>query len=180
MDVARVEQLVAGFHDGADGAALKSKELILDLLRHTPQPFSRGQFAPGHITCTGLVLNRALDRVLLVYHRRLNRWLLPGGHVEAEDPDPARAAQREVLEETGAELDPAFQPRLAGLDIHGIPPGRGEPFHQHHDLVFLFRATSDVAVSSPESRAVAWCSVAEFDRYVVPPNVRLAFARSTR
>jgi 8-oxo-dGTP pyrophosphatase MutT (NUDIX family) len=180
MDVARIEQLVAGFTDGADGAALKSQELILDLLRHTPAPLSRAQFAPGHITCTGLVLSPALDRILLVHHRRLQRWLLPGGHVEADDPDPSRAAQREVLEETGAELDPAFEPQLAGLDVHGIPPGRGEPFHQHHDLVFLFRATSDVAVSSPESRAVAWCSAEEFDRYAVPSNVRLAFARIAR
>lgn len=180
MDLARLEQAVAGFADPSDGAALKSKELILDLLRHTARPLSRAQFAPGHITCTGLVLSPALDWVLLVHHRRLGRWLLPGGHVEDGDADAARAAEREVLEETGAELDPGFEPRLIGLDVHGIPPGRGEPFHQHHDLVFAFRACSDTTVVSPESRAVAWCSAADFDSYAVPSNVRLAFERIAR
>src|SRR4051812_37789652 len=34
----------------------KSRELILMLLASTADPFSRHQFHPGHITCTGLVL----------------------------------------------------------------------------------------------------------------------------
>ena len=33
-------------------------------------------------------------------------------------------------------------PLLVGIDVHGIPPGRREPFHLHHDLIFAFRALS--------------------------------------
>ena len=177
MDLRDVEKLVAAFDDARDGAGLKSRELILGLLENTPEPLSRHQFTPGHITCTGLVLSASRDRVLLVHHRRLERWLLPGGHVEAEDATVHDSARREVLEETGADLDPRFHPAPIGLDVHGIPPKRGEPFHLHHDLVFAFRALSDAAVCSPESRDIAWCAANDFDRYDVPPNVRLAFAR---
>src|SRR5438309_7839913 len=79
----------------------KSRELILMLLASTADPFSRHQFHSGHITCTGLVLAPDGERLLLVHHRRLDRWLLPGGHVEAEDAEIWDAARREVVEETG-------------------------------------------------------------------------------
>src|SRR5580698_8081277 len=78
----------------------KSRELILALLEHTPDPFSRDQFHPGHITCTALVLHPDGQRILLVHHHRLRRWLLPGGHVEASDNTLADAARREAVEET--------------------------------------------------------------------------------
>lgn len=180
MEAGAIQALVAEFDAPDDGAAMKSRELILGMLADTPEPLSRNQFTPGHITCTGLVLGPSLDRLLLVDHARLRRWLLPGGHVEPEDPSLEDAARREVLEETAAELDPDFAPVLAGLDVHGIPPKRGEPYHLHHDVVFTFRAVSERAIRSEESRAVAWCSAAEFDRFGVPPNVRMAFARMRR
>jgi 8-oxo-dGTP pyrophosphatase MutT (NUDIX family) len=155
----------------------KSRELILMLLELTSAPFSRHQFTPGHITCTGLVLAPDGERALLVHHRRLDRWLLPGGHVEPEDAEIWDAARREVIEETGADLLPDSSPPLVGLDVHGIPAGKGEPYHLHHDLLFHFRALSDRCELSHESRDIAWCSPPEFDRYGVPPNVRVAYAR---
>jgi 8-oxo-dGTP pyrophosphatase MutT (NUDIX family) len=163
-----------------DGALMKSRELITDLLDHSPEPLSRRQFTPGHITCTGLVLHPSLDSVLLVHHLRLNRWLLPGGHVESEDATLQQAARREVLEETSADLSREFESFLIGVDVHGIPPKRGEPLHLHHDFIFGFKARSDAVACSPESREVAWCAVNEFDRYDVPSNVRLAFERFIR
>ena len=163
-----------------EGEEAKSRELILMLLGHSPAPFSRHQFEPGHITCTGLVLSRDRSRLLLVHHRRLDRWLLPGGHVEAEDGEIWEAARREVLEETGVPTVRNGPALLAGVDVHGIPPKRGEPFHLHHDLVFLFQATSEAVEVSPECRDVLWCAPAEFDRFDLPSNVRRAWDRSVR
>ncbi len=179
MDLRAIEQSVATFDCEHDAAGWKSRELILGLLAHTVEPFSRYQFSPGHITCTGLVLGPSLDRVLLVHHARLDRWLLPGGHVERTDRGIEDTARREVLEETGAALDARFPPVLVGLDVHGIPPKRNEPFHLHHDIVFGFRATSNAAVCSPESRAVVWCTREEFDYYALPDNIRIAFESLT-
>lgn len=172
-----VSRLVASFADPADGQALKSRELILLLLEATAEPFSRRQFAPGHITSTGLVLAPDGERLLVVHHRRLDRWLLPGGHVEAEDREIWDAARREVVEETGVLLAPDGAPPLAGLDVHGIPAGKGEPYHLHHDIVFRFQALGEEFRLSHETRAIAWCGPAEFERYDVPGNVRRAYAR---
>src|SRR5580700_3488262 len=117
-----VAALLHTFHPAGDGEAEKSKELALALLTISPAPFSRRQFNPGHITCTGLVLSPSRDRILLVLHRRLQRWLLPGGHVEPDDSLIGDAARREVVEETGAVLRADASPPLVGVDVHGIPP----------------------------------------------------------
>ena len=172
-----VAAVVSTFADSSDGQALKSRELILLLLEATAEPFSRRQFTPGHITCTGLVLAPGREGLLLVHHRRLDRWLLPGGHVEAEDREIWDTARREVVEETGVLLAPDGTPPLAGLDVHGIPAGKGEPYHLHHDILFRFQALEEEFRLSHESRAIAWCGLEEFDRYDVPGNVRRAYLR---
>jgi 8-oxo-dGTP pyrophosphatase MutT (NUDIX family) len=178
MDTTDLLALAAAFPAGGDGACQKSRELILHLLEHTPAPLDRLQFAPGHITCTGLVLSPDQSAVLLVHHARLDRWLLPGGHVEVEDASPADAARREVLEETAAVLDPEFEPFLVGMDVHGIPPRRGEPFHLHHDLVFAFRARTLTVSGSEESRAVEWVRIEDLAARAAPANVALSFRRT--
>ncbi len=178
IDSPSVAALVHAFDPGADGEAAKSKELVLALLARSPQPFSRRQFNPGHITCTGLVLSPNRDSVLLVLHRRLQRWLLPGGHVELEDPQIGDAGRREVVEETGAILRDDTAPPLVGVDVHGIPPRRDEPFHLHHDLMFQFQAVSESFHTSEEVRDVAWCPVDDFDHYQLPGSIRRAYARA--
>ncbi len=178
FSTASVLAQVSAFDPGADGEAAKSRELVLSLLAESGEPFSRLQFNPGHITCSGLVLSPTRAAILLVLHRRLGRWLLPGGHVEAADDSPAAAARREVMEETGARIPSGIAPRLVGIDVHGIPPRRDEPFHLHHDLSFLFHAESERFTVSEEVREVVWCAVEEFDRYQLPVNLRRAYARA--
>src|SRR5689334_21660829 len=169
-----VADLARWFYDASDGAASKSLELILMLLDCSPAPFSRDQFTPGHITTSGLVLSPDAGRILILHHRRLDRWLLPGGHVEPTDPTIYAAAAREVLEETGIAVSGGV---LASADVHGIPTNGREPYHLHHDLLFSFRADAEILQVSDESHAVAWCTPAEFDRYAIPDNVRRAWAR---
>jgi 8-oxo-dGTP pyrophosphatase MutT (NUDIX family) len=171
-----VSALVRSFDDPSDGQARKSRELVLLLLEETPSPFWRRQFTPGHITCSGLVLAPDGARVLLVHHRRLDRWLLPGGHVEPDDAAIEDAGRREVVEETGAVLA-AGTPPLIGIDVHGIPARTNQPYHLHHDLLFFFRAESDACRVSHESREVLWCAPGEFDRYDLPGNIRRAYSR---
>lgn len=177
LDRAAAAACIRGYRDAADGEGSKSRELTLLLLDLTAEPFSRRQFTPGHMTASGMVLAPDGERILLVHHRRLDRWLLPGGHVEPEDPSIAESARREVVEETGAVLDAAVTPRLLGIDVHGIPPKGSEPYHLHHDALFGFHATSDHCMVSEESRAVLWCSPAEFDGYGIPLNIRRAYRR---
>jgi 8-oxo-dGTP pyrophosphatase MutT (NUDIX family) len=177
VESAELLELVRPWSDPADGQSLKSQELILHLLECSEQPFSRHQYHPGHITSTGMVLHPDGVSVLLIHHKRLNRWLLPGGHVEPEDLSIWHAARREVAEETSVMLDADAKPYIAGFDVHGIPSNGIEPYHLHHDVIVGFQATGAEFQVSEESRAVAWCRPEEFGSYGVPGNVIRAFER---
>jgi len=43
-------------------------------------------------------------KVLLIHHRKLNKWLPLGGHIEL-DEDPEQAALREAKEESGLDVE---------------------------------------------------------------------------
>lgn len=170
-----VSSLLLEFRPRDDGEADKSRELTLALLDWSPDPFSRNVFTPGHITCTGVVLSPDRNAVLLVHHKRLGRWLLPGGHVEPEDEVASDTAHREVLEETGAHLAERT-PHLVGCDVHPIPARGREPLHLHHDLIFTFHARSMRSGCSPESRAVVWRPVRQTTD--LPGSIRRSISRS--
>ncbi len=126
---------------------------------------------PGHVTASAWVTTPTADGFLLVHHRKLDRWLQPGGHMDG-DPDVAAAALREVREETGlADL------RLAhdngdltpfDLDVHIIPARHDaagalvEDAHEHHDVRLLVIAEGDWTPQvSDESHAVRWFTAEE-------------------
>jgi len=175
---AEAEKIVEAFDPRSDDLARKSRDLTLGLLHHTGSPFSRHQFEPGHITCTALVFHPWQPRVLLMHHHRLRRWLLPGGHIEKTDPDLSYTAAREAHEETTVRIDPHFIPQLAGIDVHGIPPKKGEPFHLHHDLIWSFRAETDRIAQTDEAPEVIWATEFDWDRLQVARSIRNAILRA--
>jgi 8-oxo-dGTP pyrophosphatase MutT (NUDIX family) len=128
-------------------------------------------------------------RVLLHWHRKLQRWLPPGGHIEPNEL-PDEAAVREVMEETGVAAtlrggddyveslgDPRRLRRPAGIQLEPISPG-----HEHIDLIYF--ATGDPAAPMPDvgwygpsqwaalpltAEVISWCERALLD--VGPRNV---------
>ena len=158
----------------------KSRELILALLQLTGAPFSRDQFHPGHITCTAAVLDPNGLRFLLMHHHRHRRWLLPGGHVEDSDVTLSDTARREAVEETAVAIAIGSPAMLVGMDVHGIPARKGEPFHLHHDLIFALRANSEAFALTDEAPEVAWCALDEFERYSLPSSITRAVERAAK
>lgn len=116
----------------------------------------------GHVTGSAWVVNPERTHALLVHHRRLDRWLQPGGHCDG-DPDVLATALREVLEETGIEALPVTQ-AVFDVDAHDIPARGAEPAHVHYDIRFLAEAPlSRQPVVSPESRDVRWVELTRIE-----------------
>ena len=132
------------------------REAFLRLLRTTAAPYARTQFVPGHITASCFILDPE-GRLLLHHHRRLNRWLQMGGHLEPGE-DPVAAALREGREESGLEDLRIVSEGIADLDVHPIPAGRGEPEHRHYDVRYIARTDSadSIAADARESNHLMW------------------------
>jgi 8-oxo-dGTP pyrophosphatase MutT (NUDIX family) len=56
---------------------------------------------PGHITASAALLDAAGERVLLILHPKIGRWVQLGGHCEHDDISLAGVALREAREESG-------------------------------------------------------------------------------
>lgn len=129
---------------------------IVKLLTDAPDAFARGHFLPGHVTASCYVVDDA-RRLLLHHHRRLDRWLQMGGHVE-EGESPSAAALREGAEESGL-TDLAFlRDGIFDVDVHAIPAAKGEPDHFHFDIRYLARTSTPdaIALDADESTELAW------------------------
>jgi 8-oxo-dGTP pyrophosphatase MutT (NUDIX family) len=101
-------------------------------------PFSRSELE-AHFTGSAVVVDPAGERVVLVHHAKLHRWLQPGGHADLADGGAmARTALREAAEETGCRvsLHPTA-PRPLDVDVHVIPARKTEPEHRHLDVRYL-------------------------------------------
>jgi 8-oxo-dGTP pyrophosphatase MutT (NUDIX family) len=134
---------------------------MLQLLDTTPQPFSRTQYEPGHVTASAFVLDPERSSLLLILHSKFQRWLQPGGHVEFEDRDVTDTVRREVLEETGVSELTLLGDGLIDLDVHTIP-ARGEQLtHEHFDVRFLFVARERAFEAGSDANAARWVPLTE-------------------
>jgi 8-oxo-dGTP pyrophosphatase MutT (NUDIX family) len=155
---------------GAAGLAPQSMIDRATGLARRNDPFDRSRFDPGHFTASGFVVSPDGSSLLLIHHRRLDRWLQPGGHIDPEDVSPIAAAAREVLEETGIGTEPILGD-LIDLDIHPIPPHALEPAHEHFDLRFGFRALDTDVMADEEVNDAAWVSWSQIESYEVDDSV---------
>lgn len=109
-------------------------------------------------------------KVLLIHHRKLDKWLPLGGHIEL-DEDPEIAALREAKEESGLDVEllgerpPTTEPGTRALiaprflDIHRITDT-----HEHIGMIYWARLRGgNVQLATEEHHDIRWCSAADLD-----------------
>jgi 8-oxo-dGTP pyrophosphatase MutT (NUDIX family) len=129
-------------------------------------------------------------KVLLIHHRKLDKWLPLGGHIEL-DEDPEQAALREAKEESGLDVEllgerppttgPGTRALIAPrfLDIHRI-----NETHEHIGMIYWARPTAgsvrcadrtpprgvptNLTLAVDEHHDIRWCSAADLDKLEPP------------
>jgi 8-oxo-dGTP pyrophosphatase MutT (NUDIX family) len=114
-------------------------------------------------------------KVLLIWHRKLNKWLPLGGHIEL-DEDPEIAALREAKEESGLDVELVGErPPTTGagtraliaprfLDIHRITDT-----HEHIGMIYWARPRGGMlSLASEEHHDIRWCAREELDSLEPP------------
>lgn len=132
---------------------------MLDFVRRRPDCFCRS-CVEGHLTGSAWLLAPGGREALLLLHRKLQRWLQPGGHADG-DEDLLRVALREAEEESGIAGIYPLSAEIFDVDIHEIPARPGEPRHRHFDVRFLLQAPRREAAVSDESEGAAWVRLEE-------------------
>src|SRR5260370_36626267 len=100
-------------HRPAEAEEAADLARIIAFVSAHADPFDR-RIAEGHLTASALVVSATGERVLLLHHRKLDRWLQPGGHGDPGETSGEQVALREAHEEPG----------LAGTTLHPAAPRR--------------------------------------------------------
>jgi len=125
------------------------------LLRNFKNCFSRS-LKTGHITASAWIIDNDGTSALLVHHKKLSKWLQPGGHTDGQE-DVAAEARREAIEETGLSTIRLATNQIFDVDIHQIPAHGVVAAHFHYDIRFLFIADKlQPITTSHESHDVKW------------------------
>jgi len=115
------------------------------------------------------------EKILVIHHRKLDKWLPLGGHIELEE-DPEQAALREALEESGLEVEllgerpPTTSPGTRALvaprflDIHRI-----SATHEHIGMIYWARPKGGkVSLAAEEHHDIRWCNLADLENLTPP------------
>lgn len=73
----------------------QDKKVILDYIKLFPQNILLRDNEFAHITSSGFIMNKSLDRVLMVHHNIRNTWAWTGGHMDG-DSDLLHVAIKEA------------------------------------------------------------------------------------
>ncbi len=136
----------------------------------------RSTIPEGHLCASGILLLPG-DKVLMLEHKALGIWVVPGGHYDLTDGDISNAAIRETAEETGLalpiRLHPWHQQHGVPIDIdtHPIPrrEEKNEEAHQHFDFRYILsvddpaQVIKQLALDSNEVTGFAEIPITEID-----------------
>lgn len=142
---------------------------------------------PKHATASGFVVRD--DRLLLVFHRKHNVWIYPGGHVESNET-PDEACLREIFEETGLHCR-ITSPRDTTLGLPGvvevlhipwmvlcerIPPYGTQPEHCHIDFAYICEPLAGegdhIIEDKRETDGIGWFTLEELGSLKLFPDFR--------
>jgi 8-oxo-dGTP pyrophosphatase MutT (NUDIX family) len=126
-------------------------------------------------------------KILLIHHRKLDKWLPLGGHIEL-DEDPEQAALREAKEESGLDVEllgerpPTTSPGTRALiaprflDIHRI-----SETHEHIGMIYWARPAAPVGhqtskggvsvnpvLATQEHHDIRWCRRDDLEKLSPP------------
>ncbi|MFP4515115.1 MAG: NUDIX hydrolase [Parcubacteria group bacterium] len=134
-----------------------------------------------HFTASALIVEN--NKVLLVYHKKLDVWLYPGGHIE-ENENPDETLLREVKEETGLDIEVISDKDELLSDTNNDVTSLHLPYaflcelvgdHYHNDLIYLckIKGKSKLKFNKNESSDIGFFEYEEIKNMKLFDNFRV-------
>ncbi|NQT49759.1 NUDIX domain-containing protein [Candidatus Kuenenbacteria bacterium] len=134
-----------------------------------------------HFTASALIIED--NKALLLYHKKLDVWLYPGGHVE-DNETPEQTVIREVKEETGLDIE------IIGEKDHDLADPEADVSvlctphsflcelvgdHYHNDIIYLCKISGenkDIKHNPDESSDIKYFGLDDLDNIKLFPNFK--------
>lgn len=115
----------------------------------------------AHLTSSGFIMNKSLDKVLMIYHKVYEAWGWTGGHMDG-DKDLLEVAIKEAKEETGLSEVVPLSKHIMALDILPVwGHYKGDTYvsaHLHYNAAYVLIAdeSAPLIVNENETGGVKW------------------------
>ena len=125
---------------------------------------------------SAFVIDPQTKKILLTKHKKFNKWVQPGGHIE-QDELPEEAAVREVYEETGIKIKligERFPREDDCIKPLGIQKNRNKLGEIHIDFIyFAIPTTYELKLDPNESTDIGWFSRNELENISVFQDIKI-------
>ncbi|MBK5243175.1 NUDIX hydrolase [Clostridium sp.] len=145
----------------------QDKKIFLEYVEKFPHNILLRENEFAHITSSGFIMNKTLDKALMIHHNIRNTWAWTGGHVDG-DTDFLHVAIKEAKEETGINAAIALTKHIVSIDIlpvYGhVRRNRYVSAHLHLSIAYVLIVSEKetLIVKEDENTAVSWFSLDEF------------------
>jgi 8-oxo-dGTP pyrophosphatase MutT (NUDIX family) len=104
------------------------------------------------------------DKILLIYHKKFDKYIQPGGHIEG-DEEPYQTAIREIFEETGVTIKIDDKSPF-NIEIYDTKIGK------QLDYQFIGIPVNKNAISNDESYLCGWFDINKLDNIDIVEDLK--------
>jgi len=133
----------------------------------------------GQLTGSAWIVNKERSKVLLIHHKKLNKWLQIGGHLEETDQTIEETILREIEEESGINNLKLLSLSIYDIDIHTIPKKNEIAEHLHFDIRLIVETDENEKLipQNEEILAIKWYSLNEIEKLKQENNTNQSMKR---
>ena len=153
--------------------------LIVEYIKKNKDVLTRDNKV-AHITSSGFILNKRMDKALMVYHKIYRSWSWTGGHADGEK-DLLKVAIQEAQEETGLEKVKPLTEKIVTLDVLPVPShykhGKFVSAHLHLSVAYVLIAdeTDRIQIKADENSGVKWIRIKDLNKEVNEADMKIVY-----
>jgi len=159
----------------------KDKEMMLHYINNFDKILNR-ENETAHFTTSAFVLNKARDKVLMIYHNIYNSWAWTGGHADGEI-DLLSVAIREVQEETWVNNVSPIVSEIFSLEIIPVSwhvrKGKYVAWHLHLNATYLLEAdeSEKLVIQEDENSNVKWVPIDQVIEHSTEDQMKVIYSK---
>ena len=147
----------------------EDKKVILDYIKSFPTTVLLRENKIAHMTASGLIVNQAHSKMLMIHHNIYKTWTWTGGHCDGEE-DLLKLALREAYEETGLQSCRPLS-GIGSIDILVVQShmkrAKYVPAHLHLNVSYVFEADEEetLTLNEDETSGLKWVPLEKVSAY---------------